>query len=384
MTDRGCGIICEYNPFHNGHKYQLEKAAEMSPFTVCVMSGDFVQRGEAAFQKKEVRAENAVKNGADVVLEIPFPFSSFGAEGFAKSGVEILEKSGLCETLLFGSECGDEKVLREIAECLCSEELAKKTAAVRHAERSLSYAAARQIALEKILGADYAEILKNPNDILGVEYIKAIIKTGSSIKPAALKRTTPRGGFDEKFASSGYIRNCFSDGREEDVFEKKFVPTNCSLEGIYENREVFQRLIQLSIMMKNPAELEKKLEFSKGLGFAAVNTAINAGNYEEMCSMLVNKNTTSAKARRMLLFGLFSVGKEVYDEEIRYTEILALSEKGRKAVKKFRERSEIIVASKIKDIKADKAAYEQYSRSRNAHEVLRKCCHTKKIEKSDC
>ena len=101
---KGTGIVCEYNPFHKGHAYQINTLKEMGAgFIVCAMSGDFVQRGEAAFQDKHIRARNAVANGADIVLEIPFPFSSFGAEGFASAGISILENSGLCSSFGFGS-----------------------------------------------------------------------------------------------------------------------------------------------------------------------------------------------------------------------------------------------------------------------------------------
>lgn len=381
MRGKGCGIICEYNPFHSGHKYQLDLAKKHGDFTVCAMSGDFVQRGEPAFQEKEVRAENAVKNGADVVLEIPFPFSSFGAEGFAESGVKILDKSGLCESIMFGSECGDTKVLAEIAECVCKDEFLKKIVELRKEEKNMSFAVARQLATEQILGKAYGDVLKNPNDILGVEYIKAIKKTGSALKPIAVKRTTPRGGFDEHFASSGYIRECFYKEKTEEIYEKNFMPDSCCLEGIFENRDEFRKLMLYSFMTKSPTQLEECLEFSKGMGYAVTKSALKSKNFEEMCQSLVNKHTTLSKVRRMLLFGFFSVGKEVYKEDIKYTNILSLSEKGREAIKAFREDRKIIIASRVKDIKNENMAYRQYSRSRLASEVLRKCCSQKK---NDC
>ena len=136
---KGTGIVCEYNPFHNGHAYQIRKLKEMgAKFIVCAMSGNFVQRAEPSFQDKIIRAENAVKNGADIVLEIPFPFSSMSAEGFAMAGVSILENSGLCSSFGFGSECADEEKLSKVAKVL-DKSFHKKVLELQKTNPSLAY-----------------------------------------------------------------------------------------------------------------------------------------------------------------------------------------------------------------------------------------------------
>lgn len=372
MENKGCGIICEYNPFHLGHKYQLEKAKELCDFTVCAMSGDFVQRAEAAFQKKEVRAKNACDNGGDIVLELPFPYSCLGAEGFAHKGVELLTKSGLCSHIMFGSECGDVNVLTDIAKVLSGDGFYGSVVNRQKAEKDLSFARARQLEIESILGRDYAMVLENPNDILAVEYIKAIIKQKSCLLPVPLKRSTPRGGFDESFASSSYIRENLLLGNSE--FAKSRLPENYDFTGIIENVENFYKIMLVSLAMKDPKELEKIAEVPKGYGYTIVSQARKSKDYDELCKSLCSKTMTLSKAKRMLLFCFFGVTKEECVRDVQYTRVLCLSDMGREMLKKYREDSEIIIASRIKDIKSNDKALESFNRSMLAGDILEKCC----------
>jgi len=372
MEKRGCGIICEYNPFHNGHKYQLEKAKELCPFTVCAMSGDFVQRGEPAFQEKEVRAKNACENGGDIILEIPFPFSCFGAEGFARSGVQLLSDSRLCSHIMFGSECADIEVLTDIARFLSKDGFYSKVIDRQKKQGNLSFASARESVVERELGKAYSDVIKNPNDILAVEYIKAIIKLESPLIAVPLKRSTPRGGFDDDFASSGYIRKCIENGGSTQSISR-FMPENCSMDNIFRGSDALKKAIHIGLLTKNAAMLENILEVPKGYGYTIEECALKAQSFDEMCRLLSGKKVTEGKIKRMLLFSFFSIEKEVYNERITYSSVLALSETGRKMLKKYRDESSLIIASRIGDIKADLAAFSAYMRSRRASEVLKKC-----------
>ncbi len=372
MENRGCGIICEYNPFHKGHAYQLSKAKEICEFTVCAMSGDFVQRGEEAFQDKKVRAKNAMTNGADIVLEIPFPYSCFGAEGFARKGVEILSASGLCSHLLFGSECDNVNVLTDIANCMSDASFYGKVLEEQKKEKSLSFARARQALIEKTMGADYASVLDNPNDILGVEYIKSIKALGSKLIPVTLKRSTPRGGFDDTFASSSYIRGALS-ADERDEFALSRLPENYDFGGIYKGKDEFFRSVHLAMMMKKPQELENILEVPQGYGHVIVKAAHGTKDFDELCSAVSGKTMTVSKAKRMLLFAFFGIEKNVYHEKAAYSFVLALSKLGSGMLKKYREESKIILASRAKDIKDSEEAQRQFDRSLLAGKVLEKC-----------
>ncbi|MCF0137246.1 MAG: nucleotidyltransferase family protein [Oscillospiraceae bacterium] len=184
------GIVGEYNPFHYGHKYHIETTKKLvgePAQVVCVISGDFVQRGEAAVYSKFARAEAAVRSGADLVLELPVPWSLSSAEGFARGAVGILGRLGVITHLSFGSECGDTEVLDKIAVALLEPGMTEEIKVVMARDESLSFAAARQTAAEKSLG-DAARLLETPNNILAVEYIKALYTQGLDLAPITVKR----------------------------------------------------------------------------------------------------------------------------------------------------------------------------------------------------
>lgn len=363
---KGTGIVCEYNPFHKGHAYQIETLKKSgAQFVVCAMSGDFVQRGEYAFQEKHIRARNAVNSGADIVLEIPFPFSSLSAEGFARAGISILENSGLCSSFGFGSECADAEKLSKIAEIL-TPSFHREVINKQKEEPNLSYASAREMLVEEVLSKEFAEIIKHPNDILGVEYLKA----NKKLVPIAVKRETPRGGHDDFFASSSYIRQNFSD---KNTNVAKWLPEEYDFEGVYGDIGLFYKHVLLSLMQKTPGELSSIAEISSGLEHSIIKNAFVAQNYEELLNLLSSKTTTDAKIRRMLLFAFFGVTKDVAKSIPLYTEVLAASDVGKKMLKKYVEDRKIIVASRIAEIKRDKDAYEQYCLARRAREVFEKC-----------
>lgn len=365
---KGTGIVCEYNPFHKGHAYQISKVREMgASFVVCAMSGEFTQRAEPSFQDKCVRAENAVKNGADIVLEIPFPFSSMSAEGFARAGISILENSGLCDSFAFGSECADIEKLGCVAE-MSDDAFRKEVVELQKTMPNLSYASAREKLVREKLGEDYASLLKNPNDILGIEYLRA----NKSLCPVAVQRKTPRGGFDDDFASSSYIRgNLFLDGRMTDA--KEYLPCGYCFDGINDNNKLFYSHMLLSLVQKTPEYLSDIAEVPKGCEYSIIKCASDAESYEELCSLLASKTLTDAKIRRMLLFAFFGVTKNMCGCVPEYARILACSELGRKKLKEYAQDRKIIVASRVADIKKNEKALCQYNFARRAAEVLEKC-----------
>ena len=178
------GIVCEYNPFHRGHKKQLDliRADDPAGGIVCLMSGNFVQRGKPAILDKLLRAEAAVRAGADLVLELPVTAALSSAEGFASEGVRIL--SPFCDRLCFGAESGDEAALASVAQALLSPVF--RDHLMSQLELGLSFPAARQNALET-MGVS-SDLLRQPNDILATEYCKAILAQGSTMKPMVIRR----------------------------------------------------------------------------------------------------------------------------------------------------------------------------------------------------
>ena len=213
------GIITEYNPLHSGHVHLMEEVRRLlGPETavVCVMSGNFVQRGDFAIVGKHARARAAVESGMDLVLELPLPWAVASAERFADGGVQVLLGTGLVSHIAFGSECGDADALERAAKALLSPELGGFVR--RELTRGDSYAAARQRALRAMLPTEDAALLESPNNILGVEYCKALLRRDSAIRPLTVRRrgtgyhgTELEGGV----ASATMVRSLLRNGERE-------------------------------------------------------------------------------------------------------------------------------------------------------------------------
>ena len=211
------GIIAEYNPFHTGHKYQIDhvKGTLSADYVVIAMSGDFVQRGTPALLSKYVRAEMALRAGADLVLELPVSCATASAELFARSGVQLLDGLGVVDTLCFGSECGDTEILMKLAGILVEEPEEFKSALRRNLKEGMTFPKARSLALGEVLPGNesekYQQVLSSPNNILGIEYCKAILRENSSIVPTAIKREGndyhENSLFTDSFPSASAIRN---------------------------------------------------------------------------------------------------------------------------------------------------------------------------------
>ena len=187
------GLITEYNPFHNGHLYHIERAKELTGAdrVVIVMSGDYVQRGTPALLSKHSRAHMALLNGASAICELPVCYASGSAEFFAQGAISILEGLGCIDTLCFGSECGELSVLQHIAQLLLSESDTYSHMLQDALKKGHSFPAARHQALEKLTGdASVSQILSEPNNILGIEYLKALLQLDSPIIPVCVTRVS--------------------------------------------------------------------------------------------------------------------------------------------------------------------------------------------------
>lgn len=186
---KAVGLVTEYNPFHNGHLYHLNKAMELTgaDISVAVMSGDFVQRGEPAVLDKYVRASMALNSGVNLVIELPVNYAVSSAESFAVGALKVLDYIK-ADSIAFGSESGDIERLSKLAHILCDNEDALYKEISKYTANGISYAAARQKTVEKLTDKDTAAMLTSSNNILAVEYLKAIIKNNYAIKPYTIKR----------------------------------------------------------------------------------------------------------------------------------------------------------------------------------------------------
>ena len=193
------GIIAEYNPFHKGHEFHIEKAKKITgaDAAIIIMSGDYVQRGIPSIMPKHLRTQMALACGADVVLELPVCYATGSAEYFATGAVSLLEALGCVDYLCFGSECGEIKILQQIADVLCKETELYKVLLQKHLKNGNAFPAARKLAFIEYLGKNkslscipeqISAILDSPNNILAIEYLKALSFLNSSIEPVTITR----------------------------------------------------------------------------------------------------------------------------------------------------------------------------------------------------
>ena len=185
-----CAIISEYNPFHNGHKYQVDRIREKfgnDTAIISIMSGNFTQRGEISIADKLIRAKCACECGVNLVLEIPFPFSMSSSEFYAQSGVEIADKIGIVDYLVFGSESGNICEICDIAEVINSQDFILTLETLQKEQKALGYPELCEIAIKKIYGEKVQKDFFSPNNILAIEYVKALRRKRSSIIPYTFK-----------------------------------------------------------------------------------------------------------------------------------------------------------------------------------------------------
>lgn len=353
---KAAGIVAEYNPFHNGHKAQID-ALKNEGYThiVSAMSGNFVQRGECAIADKWTRAYIAIKNGVDLVVEIPTCYCLAPAEKYAFSAVSQLDNLKAVNTLCFGSETGEIDKLKHIANTvLCDQRVDEKIG--ENLKSGVSFALAQELAVENIYGKEYAEVLKNPNDVLGIEYLSALKKIESNIEPFAIKRVNV--GHNDtatvnNFASASLIRQMINSGEDY----QKFVPpeTYSALEfakdeGLFPvctkngERAVLSRLRDL-----DEADFEKLADVSEGFHNRLCNIAVKQANSLEMLFTLAKtKRYTLAKIRRLI----FNATLRIYNyENPPYIRVLGFSENGKDLLKLIKEKSPLPIVTSYADAK---------------------------------
>ena len=337
------GIICEYNPFHRGHAAHMAMTREaLGPDTgiVCVMGGNFVQRGEPAVLPKHARAEMAVRGGANLVLELPVPWAIASAERFAMGGVSVLNACGLVDTLSFGSECGDTERLRRVADVLLCPEADGLIR--RELETGVSYATAREKAASALIGSD-ASLLREPNNILGIEYLKALERLGASM--AAL--TVPRvavdhdGGALGGYASASHIRERLLKGGDVSAY---MLPAAVDIL----HREISAGRAPVTMAAAEPmllyrlrtmtdGEFAQLPDSGEGLGARLAQFARSEPSYEQILEKTKTKRYAHARLRRMALAALLGVTGEMQKGLPPYIRVLAFDERGRELLRRMKE-----------------------------------------------
>ena len=345
------GIISEYNPFHKGHLYHLEESKRRTgaDFVVSVMSGQFVQRGEPAIADKWTRARSAIECGVDLVLELPFVYACNSAEYFAYGGISILEGLGCVDYVSFGSESGNIDELKEIAEILVKEPTELKELLKKHLDEGFSYARSWGMAIESYAGESASKIIREPNNILALEYLKRMVKSDSHIEPITVPRTGNPHNSDEPscdYASATALRKKFFEQGSVDGFldympigsYKNFAKseTRCNIQ-----MEDLFSVIASEILRTSSKDLAKIFSVTEGLENRLKSEVRNATNMEELIQKVNSKRYVKTKIQRMLMHILVHLDRDslesIIDKRILYGRILAMNGNGAKLLKTIKK-----------------------------------------------
>lgn len=346
------GIVAEYNPFHNGHAQHLARTRErMGPGTgvVAVMSGDFVQRGECAIYSKFARAEAAVRCGCDLVIELPLPWSLASAESFARGAIGLMGSLGVVTHLSFGSESGDLPPLEALAQTLLSPGFSQDLKA--ELQSGCSFAAARQKAAEKRVGP-LAKLLESPNNILAVEYIKALYDLHLPIHPVAVLRSGAQhdGSGSDTIRSASELRTRINAGTDISAW----IPPEAA--AVYAKEQELGRgpipisAIESAILsrlrMMGPSVYNSIPGAEEGLG----NALCKAGNEEPtlsgVWSAAKSKRYALSRIRRMTMCAALGVKKGMADGTPPYIRVLAANDRGREILRLAAEKASVPIITK--------------------------------------
>lgn len=346
------GIIAEYNPFHNGHKYQLEKAKEVSDAVVVIMSASFVQRGEVAITDKWTRAKAALMGGADLVLELPVIYSLNTAQKFAYGAVKILNRTGVIDSLCFGSECGDIDKLKNAAKLLFKEppEISEKIK--EHISEGMSFPSARAKAFSDVLDDD---ILSSPNNILAVEYIKALYELKSNIEPFTIKRYGA--GYNDKevyknIASATAIREMVIKGGDI----KKYTP-NPDFDVYFPF--LLDSAVIANLRIMGTQKIAQINDVNEGLENRIKEAAMHTTSVEELCNMVKTKRYPMSKIKRIVYSSLLGITKEVAQITPDYIRVLGMNDTGKEILRDIKDKSDLNIITKVSDYKNDSIVFKK-------------------------
>ena len=339
------GIVAEYNPFHNGHIYHLKESLIKSRanYTVAVISGNFTQRGDTSIINKWTKAEIAILNGIDLVIELPTIYSISSAENFAEGAIKILDSLKVVSTISFGTETFDLDTLEEFAEIL-NKEPKKYTSILSHElKKGVSFPKARENALLMYLngGIKYANILSNPNNILAIEYLKAMKKYRSNMIPMCVKRN--KVGYNDEnindgFASGTAIRKMilekkyFSLSQLMPEYSYNVLSNNIKIGQFVPSLEKFEREIIYNLRKMTIDEIANLADVTEGLSILLKNAANSCNTLYELINITKTKRYTETRIKRILLYSLLGITKQDMLSSRKtspYIRVLGFNDKGK-------------------------------------------------------
>lgn len=384
------GIVGEYNPFHRGHEHHLKETKEffgIDSTVICVMSGDFVQRGDIAVYSKFARAEAACRCGVDLVVELPLPWVLSSAEGFASGAARLLAALG-AEYISFGSECGNLNILGELAEHLLDGSIYIDIDALQKADASISFARARQIALFQRYGQEKASIVESPNNILAIEYIKAILKYDLKAEPYTVKRV---GNGHDMCGSSGpksagELRELIYNGRDA----MSHLPSAAAEVFIKERdagRELADRTLFENAILSRLLMLPEKCyimapDCADGLGariFSAVHTC---SSLSEIYDAAKTKRYPMSRIRRAVMCAALGLEHGMSAAAVPFARVLAANKVGCELLRNLRDGNETALITKPAHINKYPPQYTDIFRlGVGAHDLFNLSCGVKNTKR---
>ena len=360
------GIICEYNPFHKGHIYHIKKIKEMFPNSriIACISGPFTQRGEISILNKWDKTMVALNNNVDLVVELPFVYASQSADKFAYAALKILNSLKV-NKIVFGSECNDIEKLKEIANIQINNKDFDKEVK-KYIDEGNNYPTSLSLALKKF----NIEKIDNPNDLLGISYIKEIIKNNYSIKPISIKRTNNYHGNNKgNILSGSEIRKLIKNNKSV----KDYITYNENI--LYKNTDYF-KLLKYKII-NDETNLKNITTVDEGIEGRLLKYICKSNTIEELIEKVKTKRYTNNKLNRMFIHILNDLKKEEKDLSIDYIRVLGFNENGKKYLNKIKKESEIPIITKYKEtestlLEKEKKASIIYSLIVNDHTLITK------------
>ena len=361
-----CGIIAEYNPFHNGHQYHLNNAKKQSEadYTVVVMSGDFVQRGTPAIMDKYTRTEAALRSGADLVLQLPTYYAAGSAEFFSSGAISLLDKLGVVTHLCFGSECGDVQLLSKLASIYVNEPKEFQDSLRVKLKSGLSFPVARAAALLEVYPEFSASlsVLSSPNNILGIEYIKALLKRKSSMEPLTITRSGA--GYhdrelDSSFSSATAIRHAIENGISPEHLKSQIPAEATAVYDRYfaDSKPVFlddfSGLLYYKLLLEQDAGYSSYMDVSEDLSDRIRKNLYQFTTFSDFCNQLKTKEITYSRICRCLLHILLNIKKDtlyqyVHDlDYVPYARILGFRKSATPLLSEISKNASVPLISKL-------------------------------------
>lgn len=319
------GIVCEYNPFHNGHLYHIIQSKKLTgaDYTIAIMTGNFAQRGDVSLVDKWSKTEMALLAGVDLVIELPVIYSVSSAENFAEGAVKILNSLKIVNNISFGSETRDINLLDRIAEVLHNEPKEFQTILSHELSKGISYPKARENALMMYLNdvRRFANVLSSPNNILGVEYLKALRKTKSNILPVCIPRVGAGHNdttYSKNIASATTVRNLVNTNKYDSLEFKRLVPLttgsilseNIKKGHIISGLHVFEKEIIYTLRRMSILEIANLPDVSEGLEYKIKQAANSCNSLIEFYNIVSSKRYAQTRISRILVYALLGITRK--------------------------------------------------------------------------